>query len=88
MRRKLALFGVVAALLAAAAPTQAINDPRVPANECSPDNSAAVGDPTGGNPGIAQSPQVAPPVSLNNPGVSTGAKGQENSQAIGNCPNS
>jgi hypothetical protein len=79
---------VTAALAASAAPAQAINDPTVPGNECAADNSAAVGDPTGGNPGIAQSPQVAPPVSANNPGASTGANGQENSNAIGNCANS
>ncbi len=94
--RRLALLGVVAAALVAAAPAGAINDPRVPANECSPDNSAAVGDPLGGNPGIVfnpargfdVTPQVNPFVSGHNPGVSTGALGQLNSQAIGTCPNS
>jgi hypothetical protein len=77
-------------LVAVAAPAYAINDPRVPANECSPDNSAAVGDPLNpGNPGInLHTPQVAPFVSGNNPGVSTGALGQQNSNAIGHCPNS
>jgi hypothetical protein len=71
-------------------PHYAINDPRVPANECSPDNSAAVGDPVDpGNPGInLHTPQVSPFVSGNNPGVSTGALGQQNSNAIGTCPNS
>jgi hypothetical protein len=85
------LLGVVAAAaLGAAAPAQAINDPTVPANECSADNSVAVGDPSEPfNPGInLHTPQVAPAVSANNPGVSTGAKGQENSNAIGTCPNS
>ena len=68
---------VVVAVLGVAAPAYAINDPRVPGDDCSPNSSAAVGDPVGGNPGIAQSPQVAPPVSDNNPGNgSTGAKGQ------------
>ena len=69
----------------------AINDPTVPADECSPDDSAAVGDPEGGNPGIngPNTPQVSPPVSLNNPGVSTGAKGQAKSPADnGICANS
>jgi hypothetical protein len=89
--RRLAVVGVVAVgALGAAAPAYAINDPRVPANECSPDNSAAVGDPLQpGNPGInLHTPQVAPFVSGNNPGVSTGALGQQNSNAIGTCPNS
>jgi hypothetical protein len=89
--RRFALLGfVVAGALGVAAPAHAINDPRVPANECSPDNSAAVGDPLHpGNPGINDhTPQVAPFVSGNNPGVSTGALGQLNSNAIGTCPNS
>jgi hypothetical protein len=90
--RRLVVLGVVAAAFAGAAPGvgYAINDPRVPANECSPDNSAAVGDPLApGNPGInLHTPQVAPFVSGNNPGASTGALGQQNSNAIGNCPNS
>jgi hypothetical protein len=91
--RRLMLGGLLAgsvSLLAVAAPAHAINDPRVPANECSPDNSAAVGDPLHpGNPGInLHTPQVAPFVSGNNPGVSTGALGQQNSNAIGRCSNS
>src|SRR5215216_488414 len=84
--RKLMVGGLFAgsvSLVAVAAPAHAINDPRVPANECSPDNSAAVGDPLKpGNPGINfHTPQVSPFVSGNNPGVSTGALGQANSQA-------
>ena len=89
--RGLAVVGiVVAGALGAAVPAYAINDPRVPANECSPDNSAAVGDPLHpGNPGInLHTPQVDPFVSGHNPGVSTGALGQQNSNAIGTCPNS
>src|SRR5215207_3113663 len=89
--RGLAVAGiVVAGALGAAVPAYAINDPRVPANECSSDNSVAVGDPLApGNPGInLHTPQVAPFVSGNNPGVSTGALGQQNSNAIGTCPNS
>ena len=90
---KLMVGGLLAgsvSLVAVAAPAYAINDPRVPANECSPDNSAAVGDPLNpGNPGInLHTPQVSPFVSGNNPGVSTGALGQQNSNAIGHCPNS
>jgi hypothetical protein len=89
--QRLAVLGVVVAgALGVAAPAYAINDPRVPANECSSDNSVAVGDPLApGNPGInLHTPQVAPFVSGNNPGVSTGALGQQNSNAIGTCPNS
>ena len=91
--RKLMVGGFLAAsvsFVALAAPAYAINDPRVPANECSSDHSAAVGDPLGpGNPGINfHTPQVSPFVSGNNPGVSTGALGQQNSNAIGHCPNS
>ena len=91
--RKLMVGGFLAAsvsLVAVAAPAYAINDPRVPANECSSDHSAAVGDPLDpGNPGInLHTPQVSPFVSGNNPGVSTGALGQQNSNAIGHCPNS
>jgi hypothetical protein len=91
--RKLMVGGVMAAgvsLVALAAPAYAINDPRVPANECSSDNSASVGDPLDpGNPGInLHTPQVSPFVSGNNPGVSTGALGQQNSNAIGSCLNS
>lgn len=92
--RRLALLGVVAAALMAAAPAQAINDPRVPANECSGSSSGstpsvAVGDPLApGNPGINfHTPQVSPFVSGNNPGVSTGALGQARSSALGNCHN-
>jgi hypothetical protein len=72
---------VVVAVLGVAAPAYAINDPVVPGDDCSPNSSAAVGDPVGGNPGIALVPFVNPPVSLNNPGESTGAKGQERFRA-------
>ena len=92
IRRKLMVSGLLAGSVSlfAVAPAYAINDPRVPANECSPNNSAAVGDPLHpGNPGInLHTPQVSPFVSGNNPGVSTGALGQQNSNAIGHCPNS
>ena len=90
---KLMVGGLLAgsvSLVALAAPAYAINDPRVPANECASDHSAAVGDPLNpGNPGInLHTPQVSPFVSGNNPGVSTGALGQQNSNAIGTCANS
>ena len=91
--RKLMVGGLLAgsvSLVALAAPAYAINDPRVPANECSAPNSASVGDPLNpGNPGINfHTPQVSPFVSGNNPGVSTGALGQARSNAIGTCANS
>jgi hypothetical protein len=89
--KRLALLGVVAAGLVAAAPAQAINDPQVPGNECSNFHSVAVGDPDPfgfGNPGINGPSPVDPPASLNNPsGVSPGAQGQEMSRALGNCHN-
>jgi hypothetical protein len=68
---------------ALSAPALAINDFLVPAGTCSAENSSAVGNtPDGTNPGIATSDQVEPPVSDANPGQgSTGAKGEENSQA-------
>ena len=83
-------LGAVSLGIGLAAPAYAINDPSVPADECSPDNSAAVGDPLHpGNPGInLHTPQVSPFVSGNNPGVSTGALGQLRSNAIGTCANS
>jgi hypothetical protein len=80
--KRLALLGVVAAGLVAAAPAQAINDPRVPGDECSNFHSVAVGDPFGNNPGINGPSPVNPPASLNNPsGVSPGAMGAENTRA-------
>jgi hypothetical protein len=65
-------------------PALAINDSFVPANECS-GNPKSVGEPTGvagQNPGINTAEPVSAPVSDANPGHgSTGAKGEENSQA-------
>jgi hypothetical protein len=87
MRRFIMLVTVAlvmtAMLVATAAPAMAINDVLVPAGTCAAENSSAVGNtPDGSNPGIATSEQVAPPVSDDNPGQgSTGAKGEENSQA-------
>jgi len=89
--RRLALTLIAAGLMLAlmAAPALAINDSQVPANECS-GNPKSVGEPLGVplfNPGITQSDPVDPPVSANNPGASTGALGQANSNATttGNC---
>ena len=74
-------------LVTAAFPALAINDGRVPAEECS-DNPTAVGTPQGGpNPGLAVSEPVGPPASANNPGQSQGAQGEERSQAEAHCPN-
>ena len=85
------LLGLIVAVAVTTGLTSAalaINDPKVPANECSSEESVAVGDPfEGANPGIAQAEPVSPAVSANNPGVSTGAKGQVKSQALENCPN-
>jgi hypothetical protein len=80
--RKLMVAGLLAgslSLAAMASPAQAINDPKVPGDNCSSDNSVAVGDPSQPlNPGIIGNKNVGPPVSDNNPGLgSTGAKGQE-----------
>ena len=97
VRRRFALLGVVVTALAAAAPAQAINDPRVPGDDCAAGNAAAVGDPLGmGNPGINfHTPQpgtpsnafVSPFVSGNNPGVSIGAQAVNVSNAFGTCRN-
>jgi hypothetical protein len=84
-KRALSVTLTSALLLGAlSAPALAINDSFVPANECS-DNPKSVGEPTGvpgQNPGINTADPVAAPVSDANPGQgSTGAKGEENSQA-------
>jgi hypothetical protein len=80
-------FVVTVALCAAfSAPSAlAVNDPLVPAENCAPDNAEAVGHPASAN---NQTPVTAanPPFSSNNPGESTGARGQANSQATANCP--
>jgi hypothetical protein len=87
--KKLIVASTSAVVLFAAAPASAINDSGVPADECS-GNPKVVGEPTGVplvNPGIATAEPVDPPVSKNNPGQSTGSKGQANSDATttGNC---
>ena len=73
-------------LSVAAFPALAIGDGKVPADNCS-GNVNAVGTPEGDpNPGLVQTDQVGPPASGNNPGVSTGAEGQEMSEEGLNCP--
>ena len=91
MRRMLLVMSV-AALMAAmlvimAVPALAINDSRVPAENCAPSNAQAVGHPAAST-GLAQTEQVGPPASANNPGVSTGALGEAQSNAVGTCPGS
>ena len=75
-------------LVAVSAPALAINDGRVPADECS-GNSKSVGEPTGvsgQNPGINTADPVGTPVSGNNPGESDGAQGNNsNATTTGNC---
>ncbi len=91
MRRLLMTLILTGLLLVAmTAPALAINDVFVPADECSPDHSDAVGNPFEPvNPGIdLSSPPVGRPTSANNPGASTGANGQERSQAPAHCNSS
>ena len=65
-------------------PALAVNDPVAPGEECASNNSEAIGHPAFEN----QQPQGAnPPFSSNNPGESTGARGQANSQAPDHCEN-
>jgi hypothetical protein len=69
------LVGVVAS------PAVAVNDPLVPGDNCAPEDTAqAVGHPALPN---DQTPTTAanPPLSLNNPGLSTGAQGSAHSEA-------
>jgi hypothetical protein len=81
--RRLALTIAGFALLAP--PALAVNDPRVPGDECSA-SGTAVGHPASAN---NQTPDGAanPPFSANNPGASTGAQGSEHSQATAHCTN-
>ncbi len=89
MVERLVLLVAVAAVMLAmvAAPALANNDPTVPADECS-GNPNAVGQPQshGGINAVDIGPSpVSGPASKNNPGTSTGAKGQAQSQAISHC---
>jgi hypothetical protein len=89
MVKKFVLALVTAIAIGTTGPAFANNDPTVPADECS-GNPNAVGQPQsqGGinATDIGPSP-VGGPASDNNPGQSTGARGQENSQATttGSC---
>ena len=90
VRMRLALMGVVVGALAAAAPAGAIND-----RGCRATTARLTtrwpwvthwGRETPASTTHAQVSAV--PVSRNNAGVSTGAMGQERSNAIGTCHNS
>ena len=83
MKRLVAAGTVIFAL--GASPAMAVNDPRVPGDECSA-SSQAVGHPALAN--QADNPQGAnPPFSANNPGESTGAKAVLHQQGSAHCPN-
>jgi hypothetical protein len=75
MKRKLLLVAAIFAL--SAAPATAINDPFVPAEDCAPDNSQAVGHPAA--PVLAGSPAGVP-------GPGNADQGLENNNAEPNCP--
>jgi hypothetical protein len=85
--KRLAAVTLASALIlgTAAFPALAINDSRVPADECS-GNLNAVGEPAADvfRNTEDQNP-VGLPTSANNPGASIGAQGQEESQATENC---
>jgi hypothetical protein len=86
MRRILVLLLLVPlVVLWLGVPAIAVNDPAVPGDDCSA-SETAVGHPAFAN--QADNPQGAnPPFSSNNPGESTGARGQERSQAVEHCAN-
>jgi hypothetical protein len=86
VKRMVALLATSALLVGAVGSTAlAVNDPLVPGDECSA-GTQAVGHPAFAN--QQDNPQGAnPPFSSNNPGVSTGAKGTANSEALAHCPN-
>ena len=79
--KRLALAAAAAAL-AIPASAGAVNDPFAPAEDCAPDNAQAIGHPANVN---EQAGPASAPFSANNPGQSTGAQGQANSQAPENC---
>ena len=81
--KRIALLAILALGLTAA-PAFAINDPLVPGENCAPANAQAVGHQALQH---EQSAQVSAPFSQNNPGQSTGAKGQANSKAVEHCAN-
>ncbi len=82
MKRLILLVTLVLAL--SATPALAVNDPFTPGEECAAQNSQAVGHAAFAH----QPPQGAnPPFSANNPGNSTGARGEGNSRAEAHCRN-
>jgi hypothetical protein len=80
--KRLLIAAALVASLALPAPAMAVNDPFVPAENCAPANAEAVGHPAITN---EQSPGAGAPFSANNPGQSTGARGN-NSAAAAHCP--
>jgi hypothetical protein len=82
MKRVVALAALALGLTAA--PAFAVNDAFTPAENCAPDNAEAVGHPAAGH---EQAPDAGAPFSANNPGESTGARGQAESEATGHCHN-
>jgi hypothetical protein len=96
----LTLVSVVALTAGVVGPAWANNDPRAPADECSPSPNAIghPNDPFGANNGVdvleartgaeMQNPVDAPASSNpNNPGESDGAQGQARSEAPDHCAN-
>jgi hypothetical protein len=85
MRAKKVLAAVLTSAIlvgVVGSPALAVNDPLVPGDNCAPDNAQAVGHPALTNNQTPDDSTAAnPPFSSNNPGVSTGAKGSEFSDA-------
>jgi hypothetical protein len=63
---------------AVSSPVFAVNDKFVPAEDCAPPNSEAVGHPAAAK---EQSPKASAPFSDENPGESSGAKAVDKEQA-------
>ena len=80
--KRLAL-ALLLALALSAPPALAVNDPVAPGDDCSASDTA-IGHPAAGR---EQSDKASPPFSVNNPGSSTGARAQEQSQAHDHCQN-
>ncbi len=81
MKRMIAAAVLATAL--SASPALAVNDPFAPGENCAASDEA-IGHPASGR---EQSDKASPPFSFSNPGKSTGAKGQERSQAPAHCRN-
>ena len=80
--KRLALASLLVLALSAP-PALAVNDPVAPGDDCSA-SATAIGHPASGR---EQSDKASPPFSVNNPGNSTGARGQARSQALAHCQN-